>query len=111
MRVLFLCSRNRRRSPTAERLFSGRADLEVASAGLAPDAEEVVTPELLEWADLVLVMEPSHRVLLQRRFGRHLRRARVACLDIRDDYDFMDEDLMRLLESRAAAHLKSLRKS
>ena len=83
LRVLFLCSRGRRRSPTAERLFSGRGDLAVASAGLAPDAEEVVTPELLDWADLILVMEPSHRALLQRRFGRHLCRARIACLDIR----------------------------
>jgi predicted protein tyrosine phosphatase len=104
--VLFLCSRNRRRSPTAERLFSGRGDLEIASAGLAPDAVEVVTPELLAWADLILVMESSHRALLQRRFGRHLRRARVASLDIRDDYEFMDEALVRLLETRVAPHLR-----
>jgi predicted protein tyrosine phosphatase len=104
--VLFLCSRNRRRSPTAERLFSGRTDLQVASAGLAPDAEEVVTPELLEWADLILVMEPSHRTLLQRRFGQRLGRARIACLDIRDNYEFMDEALLRLLEARATPHLR-----
>ena len=78
----------------------------VASAGLAPDADEVVTPELLEWADLILVMEPSHRALLQRRFSRHLRRARIACLDIRDDYEFMDEVLVRLLEARVTPHLK-----
>jgi predicted protein tyrosine phosphatase len=104
-----VCSRNRRRSPTAERLFNGRADLEVASAGLAPDAEELVTTELLEWADLILVMEPRHRALLQRRFGRHLRHARLACLDIRDDYDFMDEGLVRLLESRVTPHLQRRR--
>jgi predicted protein tyrosine phosphatase len=105
LRVLFLCSRGRRRSRTAERVFGGRGDLEAASAGLAPDAEEVVTPELLEWADLILVMEPSHRALLQRRFGRHLRRARIACLDIRDDYEFMDGALVRLLEARVTPHL------
>jgi predicted protein tyrosine phosphatase len=109
LRVLFLCSRNRRRSPTAERLFSGRGDLEVASAGLAPDAEEVVTPELLEWADLILVMEPSHRALLQRRFSPHLRRARIACLDIRDDSEFMDKMLVRRLEARVTPHLKRRR--
>jgi predicted protein tyrosine phosphatase len=106
LRVLFLCSRGRRRSPTAERLFSGRADLEVASAGLAPDADEVVTPELLAWADLILVMQPSHRALLQRRFGGCLRRARIACLDIRDDYEFMDAELLRLLEARVTPHLR-----
>jgi predicted protein tyrosine phosphatase len=106
LRVLFICSRNRRRSPTAERLFAGRLDLEVASAGLAPDADEEVTSETIEWADLILVMERSHRVLLQHRFNRHLRRARVACLDIRDDYEFMDGALVRLLRMRVDPHLK-----
>jgi len=106
LRVLFLCSRNRRRSPTAERVFSGVAGLEVASAGLADDAEEVVTPDLLEWADVILVMEKGHRARLQRRFGPHLRHARVACLDIPDDYAFMDEALVRLLERRVVPYLR-----
>ena len=100
LRVLFVCSRNRRRSPTAERVFGEREDLEVASAGLAPDAEEPVTAETLAWTQLVVVMEKIHRTRLQRRFGPHLRHARVACLDIRDDYDFMDEALVRLLRAR-----------
>ncbi len=103
--MLFLCSRNRRRSPTAEWLFSGRDGLEVASAGLAPDAEEVVTADLIEWADLILVMERSHRAQLQRQFGGALRHVRIACLDIRDDYAFMDERLQRLLEARVRPHL------
>jgi predicted protein tyrosine phosphatase len=106
LRVLFVCSRNRRRSPTAERLFAGRADLEVASAGLAPDAEEVVTPEALAWAKLIFVMEGVHRARLQRRFGGRLRHARVVCLDIADDYEFMDPVLVGLLETRAAPHLR-----
>ncbi len=59
-----------------------------------------MSPELIEWADLILVMERSHRAQLQRRFGPHLRHARIACLDIRDEYGFMDEDLQRLLEAR-----------
>ncbi len=106
LRVLFVCSRNRRRSPTAERVFGGRADLEAASAGLAPDAEEPVTLETLAWAQLVVVMEKVHRARLQRRFGPHLRHARVACLDIRDDYDFMDEALVRLLRARVEPLLR-----
>ena len=104
--MLFLCSRNRRSSPTAERLFSDRADLEVASAGLASDAEEPVTPDLLDWAQLILVMETVHRRRLQARFGRHPSHARVISLDIPDDYDFMDEALVRLLTARAGPHLR-----
>ena len=99
LRVRFLCSRNRQRSPTAERVFSGRTDLEVASAGLAPDAEEVVTPETLEWAEVIFVMEKQHRVRLQRRFGPHLRHARIVCLDIPDCYEFLEETLIGRLQA------------
>src|SRR5437868_2744496 len=67
LRVLFLCARNRRRSPTAEPVFAGRPGLEVASAGLAPDAEEVAPPQALAWADLIMVMEPAHRAKLRRQ--------------------------------------------
>ena len=106
MRVLFLCSRNRRRSPTAERLFAGRPDLEVASAGLAADAEEVVTPEMLAWAQLIFVMEAVHRTRVQRRFAAHIRHARVVCLDIPDAYNVMDAGLVRLLEARVGPRLR-----
>ena len=104
--MLFICSRNRRRSPTAERLFATEPGVETASAGLAPDAEEAVTPDLLEWADLILVMEAAHRRRLQSHFAHHLRRARLACLDIADDYAFMDEALVALLKARATPHLR-----
>lgn len=59
--LLFLCSRNRLRSPTAERVFADWPGVETASAGLAPDADEPLTPEHLDWADLIFVMEPVHR--------------------------------------------------
>ena len=107
-RVLFLCSRNRRRSPTAERVFAAWPGIEAASAGLAPDAEEPLTAEALEGVDLVLVMERAHRARLQRRFGAHLGGARVACLDIPDDYAFMDPALVDLLQARAGPHLARL---
>ena len=101
----FLCARNRLRSPTAERIFAGRPGVETASAGLAPDAEEPVTPDHLDWADLILVMERAHRARLQRRFGRWLKGKRVVCLDIPDDYDFMQPELVALLEKRVGRYL------
>lgn len=107
-RVLFVCSRARLRSPTAERVFAGRPGLEVACAGLAPDADEPVTAEALDGVDLVLVMERAHRARLNRRFGKHLRGTRVVCLDIPDDYPFMDPELVALLQARAGPHLDRL---
>jgi len=105
-RVLFLCSRNRLRSPTAEALFADRPGVETASAGLAADAEVAVDADLLAWAELVCVMEPTHRRRLQERFAPQLRGKRVVCLDIPDDYAFMDPALVRLLEARMAPHLR-----
>jgi predicted protein tyrosine phosphatase len=98
--VLFVCSANRLRSPTAEQLFSQRADIEVASAGTNHDAETPLDAELVAWADLIFVMEKAHRTKLQRRFGRHLKKARVVCLDIPDNYVFMDPELIRILERK-----------
>lgn len=103
--ALFLCSRNRLRSPTAEQVFAGWPGIEVASAGLAPDAENPVTPELLDLAQIVFVMERVHRSRLSAKFGAHLRGKRVVCLDIPDDYDFMAPELVRLLEARVPRHL------
>lgn len=105
-RILFLCSRNRRRSPTAERIYGSEAGLEVASAGLAPDAEEPLTPEHLEGVDIVFVMEKAHRARLMTGFTRQLKNARVVCLDIADKYEFMDSDLVALLRARIEPHLR-----
>ncbi|WP_339915289.1 low molecular weight protein tyrosine phosphatase family protein [uncultured Brevundimonas sp.] len=105
--LLFLCSRNRLRSPTAEQVFAAWPGVETASAGLAPDAEEQCSAELVEWSDIIFVMERAHRARLLRRFKPQLRRARVICLDIPDDYTFMQPELVALLEKRVGPHLPS----
>ena len=104
--VLFLCSRNRLRSPTAEEVFADWPGIETASAGLAPDADTPLTPELLAWADVVFVMERAHRTRLSVRFATYLRGKRVVCLEIPDDYDFMAPALVELLRSRVPRHLR-----
>ena len=103
--ILFVCSQNRLRSPMAEQVFSGRANLEVASAGTNHDAETPLSGEWVAWADLIVVMEKQHRSKVQRRFRASLRGARIICLDIPDDYAFMDPALVALLQTRLARHL------
>ena len=105
MRVLFVCSRNRLRSPTAEQVFAGEEGLETASAGLNRDADVPLTRDLLQWADIVFVMESAHRERLLRRFRSEMRGTRLICLDIPDRYAFMDPDLIRLLRDRVGPHL------
>jgi predicted protein tyrosine phosphatase len=103
--ILFVCSQNRLRSPTAEQVFSKRRDIEVASAGTNHDAETPLTNELAAWADIIFVMEKMHRAKLQKKFKASLKKARVICLDIPDDYEFMDPVLVRLLEVRVSRYL------
>ena len=105
-RILFVCSQNKLRSPTAEQVFGVWEGLEVSSAGLNHDAVEPLTGEMVEDADVIFVMEKAHRNRLTSRFKRHLKSARVVCLDIPDDYDFMDPKLIRLLEARVPRHLR-----
>ena len=103
--VLFICGQNRLRSPTAEHVFADWPGIETASAGLKNEAENPVTPELLEWAHTIFVMERSHRSKLSAKFKRHLGSARIVCLDIPDDYEYMDPDLIKLLKAKVVPHL------
>ena len=78
----------------------------MASAGLNNSATVTVSIELIQWADIIFVMEKSHRNKLSKKFKLHLRNKRVICLDIPDEYDFMDQGLVRLLEERVGHFVK-----
>ena len=104
--VLFVCSRNRLRSPTAERVFAGRNGIETDSAGLAPDADTVLTSDQVQWADVIFVMEKQHRTKLAQRFKADLKGKRVVCLDIPDNYEFMQPELVELLERKVGGQLR-----
>jgi predicted protein tyrosine phosphatase len=106
LNLLFVCTQNRLRSPTAEQVFAEWPGVETASAGLGNDAEVPVSPELLEWADIVFVMEQVHRRRLAQRFKAHLKGARVICLGIPDDFDFMQPALVELLLRKVPVHLR-----
>lgn len=103
--VLFVCSQNRLRSPTAEQIFSEHPGIQCTSAGLNHDAENPVTAELVEWADLILVMEKAHKKKLSSKFRPYLANKRVASLEIPDEYEFMDPELVRLLRSKVLRFL------
>ena len=108
MRLLFVCARNRLRSPTAEGVFAAVPGVQTESAGVAPDADSPVTPELIEWPDLILVMKPAHLSKLAKRFPNALGGKRVACLDVPDDYAYMDPELVELLWERITRIIPAL---
>ncbi|MCP3408660.1 low molecular weight protein tyrosine phosphatase family protein [Bradyrhizobium sp. CCGB01] len=103
--VLFVCSANRLRSPTAEQVFSTWPGIETDSAGVSNGADVLLSSEQVAWADIIFVMEKAHRNKLNRKFRSSLNGKRVICLDIPDDYEFMDPMLVRILESRVGRFL------
>lgn len=105
VRILFVCSRNRLRSPTAEALYSSIPGLLAASAGTDLQAERRVSSELIDWADVVFAMESRHRKALSKAFPEPMKKKRAIVLGIRDDYAFMDPDLCSVLRQRVDGHL------
>ena len=108
LKLLFVCSRNRRRSLTAEHIFKSSRVHDARSAGTQPGARVVLTPGLIGWADMILFMETSHRNRALQRFGDALNSKRIVVLRIPDDYEFMDPELVAELESRVAMALESI---
>jgi predicted protein tyrosine phosphatase len=107
IKALFVCSRNKLRSPTAEALFSVRGDIEALSAGTSADADNPIAADLIEWADIIFAMESVHRKRINERFGPLLRGKRIVVLGIRDNYKFMDPKLIAILKKEVPPHLRA----
>jgi predicted protein tyrosine phosphatase len=103
-KILFVCSRNRRRSLTAERIFAGSQSWEARSAGTEDGARIKVTEGHIGWADVVVVMEKRHQERLGQRFSERLVSKRCICLFIPDKYEFMDPALIALLGEKMRDH-------
>lgn len=106
MKLLFVCSQNLLRSPTAEAVFSTYPGVEALSAGTNHDATTPISADLIEWADAVLVMEKHHRNKLTSRFKSAFKTKRLAVLDIPDEYGFMDPELVRILKSKVPQYVR-----
>jgi predicted protein tyrosine phosphatase len=104
-RILFVCEGNLHRSPTAEAVYCSTKGLHVRSAGTSPQARTEVTEELLEWADVVFVMESHIAKLLKRRFPEQTQAKPIHSLDIPDDFQRMQPELVALLTERLTPHL------
>lgn len=98
-KVLFICSKNRLRSRTAETLFSNSWNIEVDSAGTDSDAIHQVTAQQILWADVIFVMEEYHRARLISEFNDYINNQEIICLNIPDIFQYMDPQLVEILKN------------
>jgi predicted protein tyrosine phosphatase len=106
MNLLFVCSENRLRSPTAEEVFSEYENVNAIGCGTNADAETPLSGDLVEWADVILVMEKSHKNKVSKRYKELLTGKRLVCLDIPDNYDRMQPELVRLLKVKVPKYVR-----
>ena len=105
LRIVFVCTQNKLRSPTAEAIFRTVKGWEVASAGTERKAETPLSHDLLEWADVAVCMEKRHREFVRQTFKNALPDDRIVTLGIPDDYEFMDAELVDILEKLVPTRL------
>jgi predicted protein tyrosine phosphatase len=103
--VLFICSRNKWRSLTAETIFKDNQKHNVKSAGTENEARIRVTEKLINWADLIFVMEKKHKERLRDKFGALVDEKEIVTLDIKDDYKYMDAELIEILEASVSPYI------
>ncbi|MBY8977830.1 phosphotyrosine protein phosphatase [Rhodobacteraceae bacterium NNCM2] len=105
-RVLFICGKARARGPTAAQIFARLDGISTDFGGIGKDADDAISSDQIDWADLIIVMEQRHKTRLADRFGRLLDGKRIITLGVRDRYSFMQDDLIEELHAKAAPYLR-----
>jgi predicted protein tyrosine phosphatase len=105
--ILFVCGKNKWRSPTAERIYKNDKRIEVRSAGMSAKSKHPISNDDIEWSDLILVMEDGYKAWILGLFS-DLSLPKIENLDIPDDYEYMDEVLIETIEQGVEFHIQQL---
>ena len=108
MNVLFVCSRNKWRSRTAERIYKDTQDFNVKSAGTENSARIRVTSKMIDWADIIFAMEKRHKQRLIEMFPNNITEKRIVVLDIPDEYKYMDSELVEIIKTSVSNYLDNV---
>jgi predicted protein tyrosine phosphatase len=97
--ILVICGKNKRRSRTAEFIFKNDRRFNIRSAGLSPKSDRKLSVNDLNWAGLVLVMEPDHRAKIKEIY-RQIQLPKMEVLFIPDEYDYLQPELVEILHAK-----------
>jgi predicted protein tyrosine phosphatase len=102
--LLFICSKNQWRSPTAELLFKNHPTHQARSAGTSGKARIRVNQKMIDWADVIFLMERKHLDIVRQRFG--FSDQTLIVLGVEDGYQFGDAELISLLKTNLAGYFQ-----
>lgn len=105
MNILFVCSRNQWRSPTAEAIYKNQQGLNVRSAGTEPSAKIKLNAKTILWAHIIFVMEKKHKQRILENFESETKHQSIIVLDIPDEYKFMDPVLVEDIKTKVDCYL------
>ena len=105
MNLLFVCTKNQWRSPTAARIYADRPKINARSAGISRSARRLINMTDIYWADIIFVMENKHKRYIIEHFRAQLDNKSLVVLDIPDDYQYMDPELVEWLTDAVTAQL------
>lgn len=97
MKILFVCSKNKWRSRTAENIFKNNGSHVIRSAGTESSARIKLSIKDLIWADKILVMEDIHKEKIRAMTNDKAIYNKIDVLGIKDNYKYMDKELIEIL--------------
>lgn len=100
IKILFVCTGNSDRSPTAEHIYKDYPGIETKSAGIVDSAHTPLSEELVLWADVIFCMESYHKKYIQRVYAEVATNKKIEFLNIPDFYEYMDPELVALIKER-----------
>jgi predicted protein tyrosine phosphatase len=102
MKLLFICEENLMRSPTAERLVNESGKNKAKSCGTYEGAKKVITQRLINWADLIFVMDVFQKMFIKENFKCNKK---IISLEIPDIYDKDNPELIKILKRELKEYL------
>ena len=108
MNILFICSRNKWRSPTAEKIYKQSAGFNVKSAGTEAGARIKINAKLIDWSDIIFAMEKKHKQRLTENFPSQTSTKKIIVLDIPDEYEYMNPELIDMLKISVSSYLNNI---
>lgn len=106
--ILFICTYNLQRSPTAEELINNNPKYNkkyrAKSAGISSLSEKLVTKQAIGWSDIIFVMEDIHKKFLLENFPES-KHKKIIVLDIPDIYLKNNSELIKILHEKFKKYL------